>query len=1099
VVAQPARAQAPTLGTSSAVRGEIAAAIANLRANPAIAETSAVATLDEAGRQLGLAEQADARAKEFLRQLRESPRETEAIRAELAATPEAPVRVDATASLAVAEAGLAKAASELSAARARVAQLDDEKVAYGTRRIEIPALLADATQALERVRVQAIAEPDTSPQAEARRILARAREHAIEADILALERELESFDVRRDRIIAGMDQAARRISQLERLVAGWEQVLAQRRSEMAEAAAREAQEARQAVEKVQPALREIAEENATLAEMRAGTGSVAKRIEQVARDTQRARRRIEEIGDQFAIVRRRVNLVGYNEAIGPLMRKHRAELPDLALYHRRIRTHQDEIGRVQLVLFDLSDKRTAVADPDSRITRALTASGIAMDENQRSKARQEGRALLRVQQEYLSDLLRDYDRYFGSLANLDAVERELLAAAQEYNRFILEHVLWIRSTDPLSPTAVLPASRALIWLGDPRNWLHVVTRIGQSLGEHVVASAFYISIIGALFYYQPRLRRRLHQSRSQRAHSATAFLRTVTSLLGTTLLISLPWASVLGFSGWLLDPGSGDHDEFTRALSSGLLAVAPVYLGAEFVRQLLHQNGLFARDLNLGSARTRPMRLTISWTMLWGLPPLCLAMTLAQAPTPAWSDSLGRIAFCGAIGVLGASLVQLLRSKGGPASIPLLAEIAELRPRTGRLLRLAFLLATAGIILAALAGYYLTAMSLAARLFATLIAVVNFVLLYAVLARALQISQLALERAQSRVLATAAATETSTSLEEAETAPDLPALSAQARQLLRTITVAALVFALWLIWSEMVPALYVFDSVVLWEVTGTGTETIDITLRDVLVGCLIVGAATVAARNLPGFLHMVLLQRLQLDAGSRYAITSVVQYVLALVAILTAFNTVGMRWAHIQWLAAAMTVGLGFGLQEIVANFVSGLILLFERPIRVGDTVTLGQISGVVSQIRIRATTITDWDRKELIVPNKEFITGQLINWTRSDDILRVVVQVGIAYGSDVDLAEKLLLEIASECRTVRNDPPATVLFDSFGDNALGFTLRVFVSHISDMWVTKHALHRAIDRRFREAGIAIAFPQRDLHITSVEGAIPVRILKGDNG
>jgi potassium efflux system protein len=127
------------------------------------------------------------------------------------------------------------------------------------------------------------------------------------------------------------------------------------------------------------------------------------------------------------------------------------------------------------------------------------------------------------------------------------------------------------------------------------------------------------------------------------------------------------------------------------------------------------------------------------------------------------------------------------------------------------------------------------------------------------------------------------------------------------------------------------------------------------------------------------------------------------------VGILLVLGTLGVSWMHLQWMAAALSVGIGFGLQEIVANFVSGLIILFERPIRVGDTVTVGDTDGVVTKIRIRATTIRNWDRKELLVPNKEFVTGRLLNWSLSDPVTRIVLVVGVAYGSDVDRASAIM------------------------------------------------------------------------------------------
>jgi potassium efflux system protein len=205
-----------------------------------------------------------------------------------------------------------------------------------------------------------------------------------------------------------------------------------------------------------------------------------------------------------------------------------------------------------------------------------------------------------------------------------------------------------------------------------------------------------------------------------------------------------------------------------------------------------------------------------------------------------------------------------------------------------------------------------------------------------------------------------------------------------------------------------------------------------------------------------------------------------------------AFSTLGLQWSNIQWLVAALSVGLGFGLQEIVANFISGIILLFERPIRVGDVVTLDNTTGVVSRIRIRATTITNWDKQELLIPNKEFITGRVINWTLSDKLNRVVITVGVAYGVDVSRAMALMLEAAQENPNVLEDPKPVSSFEAFGDNALTLLLRTYLGNLDNRLATITALHQAINDKFNAAGISIAFPQRDIHL-STERPLEVRL------
>lgn len=164
-----------------------------------------------------------------------------------------------------------------------------------------------------------------------------------------------------------------------------------------------------------------------------------------------------------------------------------------------------------------------------------------------------------------------------------------------------------------------------------------------------------------------------------------------------------------------------------------------------------------------------------------------------------------------------------------------------------------------------------------------------------------------------------------------------------------------------------------------------------------------------------------------------------------------------------------------------------------KQPVRVDDVVTVGDVTGRVAKIKIRATTIRRWDQRELIVPNKEFITGKLINWTLTDNVLRRDFPVGIAYGSDIRKAERILYDIAQSDPRVLKDPAPVVLFKGFGDSSLEFELRVYHSGTDYLLKVWHDINVAIDDRFREAGIEIAFPQRDVHVRSVDLDIPLQI------
>jgi potassium efflux system protein len=294
---------------------------------------------------------------------------------------------------------------------------------------------------------------------------------------------------------------------------------------------------------------------------------------------------------------------------------------------------------------------------------------------------------------------------------------------------------------------------------------------------------------------------------------------------------------------------------------------------------------------------------------------------------------------------------------------------------------------------------------------------------------------------------------------------------------------------LWFAWAEVLPALGFLVDVELWQHTvvqpdGTSIDEA-ITLAHLILALLSIILAVVAARNLPGLMEITVLQRLPMDKGSRFAVSTITSYVILAVGIVIRFKFIRVGWGQVQWLVAALGVGLGFGLQEIVANFICGLIILFERPIRVGDTVTIGNVDGTVSRIQIRATTIIGWDRKELIVPNKTFITENMVNWTLSDPVLRILVRLGVAHGSDTVLVKKLLTDAIDSCEAVLDDPRPRVDFVEYGESSLDFEIRVYVKGTSDLLNTKDKLHMTIEKLFREHGIRISFPQRDIHVRSM--------------
>jgi len=266
-------------------------------------------------------------------------------------------------------------------------------------------------------------------------------------------------------------------------------------------------------------------------------------------------------------------------------------------------------------------------------------------------------------------------------------------------------------------------------------------------------------------------------------------------------------------------------------------------------------------------------------------------------------------------------------------------------------------------------------------------------------------------------------------------------------------------------------------------------ESAPLTLWHLLEAILAGLVTLVLVRNLPGVIEILLKRRTSLDGGARFAFSTLVRYAITIIGTIVVFGLLGVTWDKVQWLAAALTFGLAFGLQEIVANFVSGLILLIERPVRVGDVVTIGNLMGKVTRIQIRATTITLWDRSEMIVPNKEFVTTKLVNWTLSDSKRRIEIPLRIAYGADLEQVKKILVDSAEQHPSVLDDPAPHVLLLGFGDDAINFELR-FVVDFGQGLVIKDAVQMAIERTFREQGIEFALPKSEVRFISDGGGAP---------
>ena len=278
------------------------------------------------------------------------------------------------------------------------------------------------------------------------------------------------------------------------------------------------------------------------------------------------------------------------------------------------------------------------------------------------------------------------------------------------------------------------------------------------------------------------------------------------------------------------------------------------------------------------------------------------------------------------------------------------------------------------------------------------------------------------------------------------------------------------------------------------DLTGVGVLVgqVQLTLAMLLLSLLVIYLSIQASWLLRAILDTQVFPYSQVDRGIRDAIKKLIHYFLVFLGFLLAMSLTGIEMRNFAVLAGAFGIGIGFGLQNIVNNFVSGLILLFERPVKVGDMIVVDQDWGTVRKIGLRSTIIETFDNSELIVPNSQLISDKVTNWTLSTSRARVIMPVGVAYGSNVERVIEILNEAGSRHPLALEEPAPSAIFVGFGDSSLNFELRCYIADVSKRLSVRSDLGRDIDRRFREAGVEIPFPQRDLHLRSVDGEIITR-------
>lgn len=775
----------------------------------------------------------------------------------------------------------------------------------------------------------------------------------------------------------------------------------------------------------------------------------------------------------------RLRVGGRGTAIGQWLWQQRLATPSLSSLRLQRKGMQERLGQLRLALFNNTKARDLLAQgqqvqPTSPTPKVLGESELAppdagsMPSPAASPDSDALRALRATQVELYNQLDPLLRRRIDVLERADAALQTIADAGGQLQSLMTRQLLWTPSHLPMDSAWFSRwAPSAQTGLDDARAWRLIERNLQAQWGIW----AFVAVVVVLALLLRWRGIRRLRELAQAVADPARDRFRLTLAALGWSLLIAVPASLAVSAVGMLVHELSVGQHGGLEALGQALQQFGDLLYYLSLTLVLLRPYGLADSHL-----RWPPERLRVlyqGWRAVrWLAVPSAFTVLLAlQSENAAAIDTWARTAVI-VYGLGMAAVTFWMASHLLPPRTP--GQPRTLARRAPLLLLPAAFASTA---LMAATGYLYSGILVLDALQKCLAVLLAVAVVDGLLRRWLLLGE---QRLAQRNRAQAPPADTGVAdgaVAEDDGALTLVAISAQSRRLLRLLRIVLVLLGLLWAGADVLPALARFEDIRLWSSDGTA-----VTLMNVLAALLLLALVASLARNLPGLMELALTPYPQITAATRYTTTTLARYAIVIAGVLVAFGTLGLRWGQLQWMAAALTVGLGFGLQEIFANFVSGLILLVERPFRVGDTITIGDLTGTVTRIHTRATTVLDYDNKEIVIPNKTFITGQVTNWTLSDDITRLTLNVGVGYGSPPERVRELLLQIAREHPLVLPEPPPNCWFMDLGASTLDFELRLYVGQLGDRLLTRHQMLTRITEVFAAEGIEIAFPQMDVHV-----------------
>ena len=999
--------------------------------------------------------------------------------------------------------------SDLAEIETRLQGLQDTLNILTSRQESAPQELSEARAALSdlQTRLNAFGDGELEALSDARRTEIRARIWYRRNQIRALEQEIATLPSRQDVVTGRRSVADIRAQILRRDVARISTRTGQKRVNEARDLRNRIAALSERSDISHPVVERYAKSNLDLADQIA---EIAAEGPIVSQATASVRGRFVDVENDLSAAMKLVEQGRLDREAGETLRRLGNQLQTPDSIRADMRDTQDRLSKAYrqriIAQEDLRDLPLGVYDLDMLLDAAKREMPQFDDLSETDKATLS--SIVDTRRDLLRQISTLSNSRITSVSELRSAQISLLEQTESLQTLLDENLLWVRSVPAIDFSFPQKVGLGALKLFSPKNFALALSELLQMTQVYILVVIGFLIITGLTL----RLRSKVWEDVNRRSKLVGRVKEDsawhTPAVIASGIFHSLPLPMIFLLIA-LLYSLSENPDRLIKGLANGFsyLSVFALVFGS-WIRWD-REKGLFDAHFKLPDGLRRAIGMNLRWFVpVVGTISFLLVITNDMADTNI-TEGLSVFVFILTAVSMMVFAARILWGKRSKISNFVHTESTLSRFRgVIALIIIGLPLVTIGL---AAAGYYESANALLRRLFLTGVLVLLTYVIYGSIRRAIVVAQRqlkyrqALEKREAELKARRDKEAAEERGEDISPPPpintkdiDVTTMTRQTSQLLQTIILLGFAGLLWMIWSSLVPALSIFDGFEVWKIKDGATDTsgspIDriISLWDILQSLVILTLTFIAARNLPGFLEIFVLNRLGVDPGTRYAVTTVLGYIIIAVGIVIGFNQLGLQWSQLKWVVTGLSVGIGLGLQKIIANFVSGLIILFERPIRIGDYVTIGDQSGTVSRIKIRATTLNDLDNLEILIPNEAVISERVTNWTLSNSITRLIVPVGIAYGSDTDRARDLMMETVQAQTKVLDNPAPQVLFMGFGDSSLDFEIRVFLRSFEDRAPMRHLLHTEINKTLQAAGISIPFPQRDLNIVSQN--IPLQIL-----